>query len=107
METLDQQLTTLLEHYNRLLGRMMDIQKARQVQEIIDRLLEVRRAMVRASLEAGTPDYQKVVRAMDEANASAAYTLQNLSNFALGLEKATAAATALDSLLAEASGALG
>lgn len=107
MKTLDEQLSTLLDHHNRLLGRMMDPTKARQVQEIIDALLEVRQALAVASLQEGTASYTKVVHALDEANASAAYTLGNLSNFALGMEKARAAAQALDDLIATGAGAIG
>lgn len=107
MEALDEQLTSLLAHYNKLLGRMMDITKARQTQEIIDRLLELRRALVKLSLEEGSPAYATVLAHMDEANASAAWTLTNLGNFALGLEKAHAAASALEDLLETASEAIG
>lgn len=104
MNTLVKQTASLIDHYNELLGSMTDLTKARQVQDLIDRLLELQRLTVNATLAEGTAAYQEVLGAMDEANASAAWTRNNLSNFALGLEKANEAATALDRLLEEATG---
>lgn len=107
MNTLVKQTASLIDHYNELLGSMTDLTKARQVQDLIDRLLELQRLTVNATLAEGTAAYQAVLGAMDEANASAAWTRNNLSNFALGLEKANEAATALDRLLEEATGLIG
>jgi len=104
METLEKQLSDLLSTYNDVLGRMTDLKKARELQDLIDRLFELRRAVVAASLEEGTENYQKVVKSLDEARASAAYTLSNLGNLALGMEKANAAATSLHDLLASVTG---
>lgn len=107
MDTVGKQIATLLDHYNDLLGAMTDLTKARQVQDLIDRLLELQRALVNASLAEGTAAYQEVLAAFDEANASAAWTRQNLSNFALGMEKANEAASSLDTLIEEGADLVG
>lgn len=104
METVQSQLADVLSAYNQLLGHTTDPAKVHELQHLITRLTELQETLLVSSLQQSDAQYHTAVVALDEARASARYTLTNLSNLALGMEKANTAASSLSALLSAVTG---